>query len=478
MKVVLVNPSTTVGMRSAIDVEGAWPPLGLLYLATMLELNGANVKVIDNGPLGLSPKEIFKLVRDEKPDVVGFHTLSMSSLTANEIARLIKKSLPDVWVIYGGYNATINHRRILREREFVDVVVREEGEYTILKVVGAIERGKSLRGIRGVSFREGGRIRINPSCLPIEDLDSLPFPDPRFLNFEYCGTISGLKTAIRKFTSVITSRGCPFFCRFCCESIHKFKTWRSRSPENVVEELLYLESLGYGQVYFVDDSFTVNQRRVIELCRLIKRERVDMIWAVETRVSHAKMEMLQSMRSAGCQALFFGIESAVPWVLRYYRKGTTPMMARDAVRNCHRAGMDAYGGFILGAPGETRREMWTTIKFAEKIGIDFPNFYILYAYPGTPIWNEVVAKDYMNEDMYWETGVAVPVVEPNCVPMEEVKRIVRNGYRYVLTRPDFLIKHVVKGIGNPVRRAIVRKNLSLKKLQRLIGTLLSSEHYY
>jgi len=185
VKIVLVNPSTAVNMRSAVDVEGAWPPLGLLYLATMLERSSVNVKVIDNGPLGLHVKEVAGLIIKEEPDIVGFHTLSMSSLEANEVAKLVKRELPNA-----------------------------------------------------------------------------------------------------------------FISRFCCESDHEFKTWRFRSPENVVEELLMLESLGYGQIYFVDDSFTVDERRVVELCRLMRREKIDMVWAAETRVSHARKEMLHLWRTS------------------------------------------------------------------------------------------------------------------------------------------------------------------------------------
>jgi len=184
------------------------------------------------------------------------------------------------------------------------------------------------------------------------------------------------------------------------------------------------------------------------------------------------------MRSAGCWALFFGIESAVPRILKYYNKGTTPDMARVAVRNCHNVGMDAYGGLILGAPGETKEEMWTTIRFAKKIGIDFPNLYILYAYPGTPIWREVTSEGYAEEDRYWETGVAVPEVSPTCLPMDAVRRVVKEGYRYLLTSPDYMFRQMVKSVGAPVRRAILSKNLSFKKLRKAVSALLSSEHYY
>ena len=478
MKVALVNPSITFGMmRNAIDVEGAWPPLGLLYLATILKENGVTVSVFDNGPLGYPPEQIFRWIKGEEPDIVGFHTLSMSALTANESSRLIKKEMPNVKVIYGGYHASLHHQKILREKEYVDAVVRGEGEYTLLDVVDSIEKEKNLKGIKGVSFRGDGKIHVNPDRPPIENLDSIPFPDRRFLKNEYLGAINGMKTAVRKFTSIVSSRGCPFNCRFCCESLHEVKRWRVRSPKNVVEELLYLKSLGYGQVYFQDDSLTIDQKQVTEICRLIKDEKLDILWAAMGRVNNASIDLMSRMRGAGCQSVFFGIESANQRVLEYYRKGITRQMATDAVKNCHKAKMDAFSGFILGAPGETVEEMWETIRFAEKIGIDFPSFYILHAYPGTAIWNENVAKGYIDEGKYWETGVPLPEVVPDCVPIDDIRTILGRGYRHFLTRPGFIFGQVYKGLVDPVRREVISKNLSLTRIRNLVNSLLHSEHY-
>ncbi|OGD46009.1 hypothetical protein A3K70_03630 [Candidatus Bathyarchaeota archaeon RBG_16_48_13] len=478
MKVVLVNPSITHGMRSAIDVEGAWPPLGLLYLATMLKEGGVPVEIFDNGPLGYSPEQLLKQIRSKKPDIVGFHTLSMSSLTANETSKLIKRDMPNIKVLYGGYHATVFHQKILREREYVDVVIRGEGEHTLIEVVDSIEKGKSLEGIRGVSFRDEGRIRVNPTRPPIEDLNSIPFPDPGFLDSEYVGTVNGMRTAVRKFTSMVTSRGCPLNCRFCCESVHELRTWRVRSPENVVEELSYLKSLGYGQMYLQDDSFTLDRKRVNEICRLIKREKLDILWAAMARVNNATADLMQRMREAGCQSVYFGIENANQRILDYYRKGITQEMAKDAVKNCINAKMDAFGGFILGAPTETEDEMWKTIRFAEEIGITFPSFYILQAYPGTAIWNENVANGYIKEDEYWETGVALPEVVPECIPMARIKTILGNGYRHVLTRPKFILEQASKLFMDPVRRQILLKNLNMRKIINLLNMLQRSEHYY
>jgi anaerobic magnesium-protoporphyrin IX monomethyl ester cyclase len=477
MKVVLVNPSITHGMRHAIDVEGAWPPLGLLYLATMLRQNGVPVKVLDNGPLGYPPQEIFDWIKGEKPDIVGFHTLSISTLTANETSKLIKKQMPHVKVIYGGYHASLHHQKILKEKEYVDIVVRGEGEYSLPEVVESIEKGKNLREISGISFRQDGKIHVNPARPLIEDLDSIPFPDRRFLENEYFGAVNGVKTAVRKFTSVISSRGCPFHCRFCCESIHEFKTWRARSPKNVVDELLYLKSLGYGQVYFQDDSFTLDKKRVIELCNLMKHEKLDLLWAAMGRVGNASTDLLVNMRYAGCQSIFFGIESATQRILDYYQKGITRQMAKDAVKNCLSAKMDAFGGFILGAPSETADEMWETIRFAEKIGVSFPSFYVLHAYPGTAIWNENVEKGYIDEEEHWETGVVVPDLVPECVPTEHVKAILRRGYRHFLTRPKFALSHINKIVVDPVRRDTIIKNLSLKGARTVLNSLFHAENY-
>ncbi len=469
MRITLVYPSNPSVEDQFASLEGAWPPIGLLYVATCLKEAGHNVRIFDNGPQGFSAERLVHWIKSQDPDLVGFTTLTITTLFADKVAKLLKEELPEIPVVYGGYHATINHRRILKEQPFVDFVVRGEGETIVVELADALESGKNIEGIRGISFRENGRIHVNQDSPLTEDINSISFPDRSLLQHEYLGVINGFRTTIEKFTTIVSSRGCPYNCTFCAASVHGRRKWRGRSPENIMEELSYLSDQGFGQIYFVDDSFTVKSSRVIELCRQMKKEDLDMYWATETRVNLAEKEMLRTMKQSGCTGLYFGIESAIPWILEYYRKRITLQMAKQAIKNCNDVGMDSFASFILGAPGETLAEIWATIMFASKIGVDFPDFHILGAGPGMPIWDDLVHQGYVDEDKYWRTGVLVPDVVPNAVPSEKIIELIRRGFRHFLTRPKYITRQLIKTCMNPFRRKVLRINTSLNNLRRLVN---------
>ncbi|WP_287584650.1 radical SAM protein, partial [Candidatus Borrarchaeum sp.] len=183
----------------------------------------------------------------------------------------------------------------------------------------------------------------------------------------------------------------------------------------------------------------------------------------------AGKEMLWAMKQAGCNALYFGIESAIPWILEYYKKRITPQMAKQAIKNCNETGMDSFASFILGAPGETVAEMWTTLRFASKIGVDIPDFHMLGAAPGMPIWDELVHQGYIDEDKYWRTGVAVPDIVPKAVSREKISELIKRGFRLFLASPRYLTRQLKKTYMNSFRREVIKVNTSLNSLRRFIN---------
>jgi len=463
MKFSFIAPSPNVELpvsekRKAI---GSWPPLGILYIATVLKNEGIEVSVLDQAAQGFSVEDTVDWVKQENPDILGFSTLSSSGRTAAIIGKEVKKENPNLTTVFGNYHATFNAERILRAYPFVDVTVQGEGEHTCLELVKCLMRKGDLKEVLGITFRKKNRIVSTPDRPLIKKIDSLPFPDRELLDAEYHSTIVGANVAPKKFTSVISSRGCVFRCRFCgCRKFAR-NVWRPRSVESILEELRLLVGEGYRQFLFVDDNFALNQKRVMKLCREIKKEKMDIEWICDSRVDHCSYGMLRESVKAGCIMVYFGIESANQKVLDYYNKQTTPEQAEAAVRASRKAGVDVVvGSFIVGAPNETKEEIQNTLKFAEHLDLDVPQFNILGAFPGTDLWDELIMKGVINADQYWETGLCVAEVSPDTVPQKEIQQMIHDYFYDFLLRPSYIAAQVVRTLKSRYRINVVINNLN------------------
>jgi radical SAM superfamily enzyme YgiQ (UPF0313 family) len=471
MKFSLVNASPNEGLdeherRKAI---ASFPPLGILYLAAVLEERGVEVSLVDQAAEGLSVEETVRWVEREKPDVVGFSTFSSSGRTAALMSDKLKEKNPNVITVFGNYYATFNSERVLRKYSSVDLIVRGEGEDTVIELTECLENEGDLKKVRGITFRDKGDIISTPDRPLIEDLDSIPFPRRELIGAKYNCVIAGATVAPKRFTSVASSRGCVYGCRFCSCTQFARGRWRPRSVQNTLEELQFLTSEGYEQFIFIDDSFTLNPKRVIKLCRDLRREKVEMDWICEGRVDNCSYEMLREMEKAGCKILYFGIESANQRILNYYNKQTTPAQSEAAVKKARKAGIDlVIGSFIVGAPDETREEIQNTIEFARKIPIDLPQFNVLGAYPGTEIWDELEAEGLLKNGEYWETGVAVSEICSSAVPLNEIKRMIHDAFYRFVRRPGFLSKQIARTLKSSYRMEIFVNNLSR------IGTIIEN----
>jgi anaerobic magnesium-protoporphyrin IX monomethyl ester cyclase len=468
MKFSFINPSPP--SQSMYMVPTAWPPLGILYCAGTLNAGGIEVSLLDQPAKGFSLDQTVKWVKQEDPDIIGFSVLLSAAKEAPKIAERVKQENPDITVVFGSHHATFNAERILQKYPFVDIVVRGEGEHTSLEIARALEKQNELDKIQGIAFRKNGRIVSTPDRPLNKDVDALPFPDRGLAKVEYVSAIFGAKINTKKFTTVLSSRGCPFRCSFC--GIRKFarKVWRPRSVENVIEELQYLQSEGYEQFLFADDNFTLNAKRVSKLCRSIKKERMDIEWLCDSRVDHVSYDMFREMVKTGCRCLFFGIESANQRILDYYQKGITPEQSEKAVRKARKAGMDIIvGSFIVGAPDETRQEVINTLQFANKLDIDVPDVNILGAHVGTDIWNDLVAKELLNEEEQWEDEICIPRDVPTPVSYGEVRSLIFEYFRAFYLNPKQLLTELLRTSKSSFRLAAVLQNLA--GFPQLIETL-------
>jgi radical SAM superfamily enzyme YgiQ (UPF0313 family) len=460
LKFSFINPRLNDDIRS-VKGDASWPPLGLLYLATVLQDAGVEVSVLDQQAKGYSDESAVDWVEGESPEILGFSTLQSSGRRAVKLSREVKERNLDTIIVFGNHHATFNARKILTKYSSVDIVVRGEGERTITELVECLKLGDELRDVLGITFRRGGEIVTTPDRPLIKDLDSLPFPDRGLLDYNYHSEVSGLVVAPKKFTSLISSRGCVHECRFCCSQKMACHQWRPRSVANTLEELIYLSSEGYKQFTFVDDSFTLDQKRVIELCRGIKEEGLDIDWGCEGRVDNYSVEMFREMAEAGCRLMYFGIESANQRILDYYNKRITPQQSETAVAAARKAGMDIIvGSFIVGAPDETRGEISSTLEFAKRLQIDLPQFNFLGLSSGMDIWEELVESQALDESLYWETGCKACEVSKTAVPPDEIEDMIQGAINGFFLRPGFLIKQAVRTVRSRYRKEILLKNLS------------------
>jgi len=479
MKFSFINPGPSKSWTHVVIASASWPPLGLLYIATVLKQNNFEVSVLD-ATNQTSLQNILSWVKKEDPDFLGFSTLSSSGRAAAIIAEKVKEINPNIKIALGNYHATFNAERILKKYPLIDLIVRNEGELTCLEIANCLEKGKEIKDVKGIAFREGDKIVFTPDRELIKDLDKLPFPDRSLLSVEYRSALAGLNVATKRFTTVVSSRGCPFNCTYCACSLLARRRWRPRSPENILEELEMLYSQGFRQIIYVDDNFALNQKRVIKLCHLMKKDRIEMDWVCDARVDCISSDALKAMAKAGCRIIYFGMESANQRILDFYNKGITPSQSIATTKAARKAGIDIIvGSFIVGAPDETREEIENTFNFAQQLDIDVPLFHPLEVHPGTPLWADLSSQGILNEDEHWERGVYASEISPKAVPLRELHYMIYYASKKFLLRPNYITLSFMRLLKSRYKLEIVANNISkfMKRKFSLSEAIEIPEHH-
>jgi len=442
--------------KDKIEFYG-FPPMGILYLATYLSEKNFNVSILDQFARGYSIERTLEWIKREDPDILGFSTITTAGtgIISAEISKRVKEEInPNVKVLFGNYHATFNDTRILNKYPFIDACIRGEGEQTLLEIAEKTEKGQGFEDIRGVTYRDNSRVVRNDDRPLIENIDTLPFPDRRLLgNIEYKNEVEGLELSIGKFTSAASSRGCAFQCSFCSSSMFWGK-WRPRTPENIIQELSYLEEQGFQNLLWVDDNFTISKKRLLKLSSLIKKEKMDFNWMAEGRVTQSSIELLNAMKQMGCKILSFGVESGSQRMLDWYNKKINLNQIYDAIKNSNKVGIDMIlANFIVGSPVETREEIIKTLNLSLKLDIDFPQFHILGIIPGNWIWDQMVKEKRINPDVCWEVGTAVLPIS-----LSEIMERIRETHRKFMQRPSYISRQIVKTFKSRYRQKTIWQN--------------------
>jgi radical SAM superfamily enzyme YgiQ (UPF0313 family) len=423
--VTLVNPAAPVG--AAMHMPFAL--LGLGYLAAVLEKNQYQVDVIDCQVLKFSLEDFRSEISKRQPDIVGITSSTLTYQAALKLVKAAKEVCPNCVTVAGGAHVTFWDDKALEECPELDIVVRKEGENTLLEVVQRIAAGKSHQDVVGTTCRKDGKIVRNSDRPYIEDLDSLPFPARHLWPME----------RFREYEDILylaTSRGCVYWCEFCSTVRMHGRKYRMRSPKNVVDELEVLhKTYGISKFTFCDDAFTVDQQRTEILCNEILSRGLKIQWNCGTRVDMITRELLVKMKDAGCITVWFGVESGTQQVLDAMKKGISPELTIKVLGWVRELGMQPIPNVILGFPGETKESAWKTIKFVEKISPDAVGFYnVATPFPGTPMYDTVKEKGWLKVTDFDKYDTTHPIFETPWLSMKDLGKLREGAFHHFYLR--------------------------------------------
>jgi anaerobic magnesium-protoporphyrin IX monomethyl ester cyclase len=395
MRILLMT--TAPPLESPWGMAGKLPPLGLAYIAAVLENMGFEVDVFDNYLLEKSIDEVKVEIERRAPDIVGITCSSLTYSRCIETAKAAKEVLPDCIVIVGGPHPSYMPETMLRHKQ-IDYAVIGEGELAMTRLAEAIAKGEreNIAKIPGVAF---GLTRNSPEF--VQNLDKIPFPARHLLPMRmYDRKIPYLD--VKPVDTVSIIRGCPYECVYCETRELWGNACRLFSPQRIMEEIEHLsQNYGTKGIYFVGDNFTVNKKKTLELCDLLRKSMIDVKWICDTRADLVSKELLGKMKEAGCQTIFFGVESGSPSILRKLNKNITLEQVEVAFDLCKKEGLQTASSFMLGIPGETLSDMNETFKFAKKLDADWCQFNIYVACPGSKLYDQVISEGlYDNIDNF------------------------------------------------------------------------------
>lgn len=476
MNIVLLNP------RLSTWSPNVYVPLGLAYVAAALEQANHDVQILD-----FNVRKVKRAEFEEKignAEIVGITGIITDYHEIVKLAHAVRTINNGAKMVLGGALATSLPERMLQATQ-ADAVVIGEGERTIVELVSAIEQNEKLGDIRGIAYRENGNVIVTEPVIPIADIDAIPFPARHLLEMRFYPTNAfetfglRLKRKVRS-TVLISSRGCPYSCTFCFKGMWGHK-WRGRSPENLIEEMEFLQrEYGMNGFLFYDDTFNVNKNRVFKFCQLLKERELDVAWYCNTRADLLTEEMLDAMHDAGCIGVAFGIESGNQEVLDSTKKGLTLHQVRQAVKWTKDAGISVVGYFIFGLLGETKATIRETLDFARELDLDFYGFSLPDPLPCTELYDSAVEAGLISDNIArdeWTFHVNVNLTQ-DCSDADLIaisSEAFRDLYlkkrfgKYYFLNPRFLKNGALSIRGKNQAKLLAQKGIGVLKSYRRSG---------
>ncbi|MFB3896412.1 MAG: radical SAM protein [bacterium] len=371
-------------------------PFYLAYATAVLELSGFEAKVIDAVAEKMQDAEFISRIKAFQPDLVLLETSTPTIEVDLKIAKQIKTMGKQIRIALSGPHVSVVKDNILKEAEWIDLVLVGEYEYTLRDLAITLDKHEPLNSIDGLIYREKGNIISNPRRAPIENLDELPRPAyAQFPMLKYNDDATGLP---KPNVQMWASRGCPFQCNFCLwpQVVYGNHRYRPRDPIQVVDEMEWLiTTYGFKGIYFDDDTFDIGKPRIIKLCAEIKRRGLKIPWSVMARADTLDQEMLNAMADAGMIAIKYGVESGVQELVDACGKRLDLSKVKDTVAMTKKAGIKVHLTFSFGLPGETKETIQKTIDYAISLDPESVQFSIVTPFPGTKYYEELKQKGFL-----------------------------------------------------------------------------------
>jgi len=474
MKILLTNvPDLHVAKTTddwdleASDI-GIFPPLGLMYLAGALRAQGRHeVKILDCVLNKYSLEEIARIAQEYQPDLVGLTCYTPTLFDAIRLSAKFRELLPSATIVWGGPHTLLFPMESMEHPE-VDILVLGEGEEVFPRLCDALEDKTPLDGIPGLVLRQGWEVRQTGEPGFVQDINTIPFPAFDLLEFNRYYSAVGTGKPVG---TICSSRGCPFHCTFCCKP---YSSYRSRSVDNILEEMSAYYAQGIREFFFFDDLFNATPKRVIDISQGILDLGMDICWSFRGRVDAVTPEMLRLAQRAGCRQIFYGVEAATDEGLKEIRKNITLAQAHGAVQMTRKAGILSSTNWIIGFPHhKNRNDVLELIDTAVSIDSDFAQFNICIAYHGTQIFEAGIKADLFNPDL-WRNFARKPIanfVEPiweQYLSRQELSALLRLGYRRFYFRPLPALRKLLR----------VRRLAELKLFAKGAITLLGIGGYH
>ena len=382
-------------------------PLGLAYLHSYLESKGINVGMLflNHKPYDDCFKRVIKEIENFSPKIIGFQMLAANRVSTYRLIEHIQKNYPKIKIVIGGIYATIMYKQLIEKYPFL-IAVLGEGEITLFELIKELnKKSPNLKKIDGVAFyNKGGVMRTKPREL-IKDLDSLPFPKHEVF----------FKNKRRRVGSLLSARGCPFACSFCCLNPEAKRIVRFRSPKKVVDEIEYMVNKfpQMTELSINDDSFFINNQRVVDICNEIIKRKIKIDFVCSGRIKPLSAEVVKKLEQANFIRVTLGIESGDNGILKSCRKGINQEDIINAFKLFSKSKIHLKTYLIVGLPGENIKTIKETSRFIKKLQkikyVSYPkSFNLLFVYPGTEVYEVAKSKGMINDD-FWLSDKEIPI---------------------------------------------------------------------
>lgn len=452
MKILLINPprwNELVGKNPSIIEKhrGFNPPLGLLYLASAIKkMTNYKLEVVDTQPLKWSYSRLREYLEGKSFDVIGIPVMSFTLVDAYKTARLIKKINPVTKVVFGGTHIHLFPSETIN-LEGIDFAFMGEAEFSFVKFLKCLNNPSQYCEVPGLIYKNKNGEIIKNDFVPLDNLDEVFFPDRSLLNIK---SYNSLLSKESLSTTIISSRGCPFRCAFCDRPLSPITSrFRYRSYENVVDEICECLELGIKDFLFYDDTFTVNKKRVLDICEEIIKRNLNIRWDIRTRVDTVDEEMLKLLKRAGCTAIHYGVESGNDRILKVIKKGYKVEKVKETFKLTKKVGINTLAYFMIGLPTENKRNIQESFDLAKELKPEYVHFTIFSPYPGTELYYNGLEKGIIKKDIWREFArnpndkFKIPVWEENFSRNKLYKMIVK-FYKSFYLRPSYILSRSLK----------------------------------